>query len=110
MGPFKGILLVLRFALELGALVALGYWGFETGGSAAVDVVLGVGAPLLAAVIWGLFVSPKAKYGTPLRQAVFEAAVFGAAVLALFASDHAGLAIAFAGAAFADSVLVRVTD
>jgi hypothetical protein len=110
MGTVKGVLLVVRFGLELGALVALGYWGFKTGGSTVVDIVLGLGAPMLAALIWGLFVSPKARYGSPLRQAVFEAVVFGAAFLALLDVGRTGLAIAFAVVALVDSVLVRVLD
>jgi Protein of unknown function (DUF2568) len=102
--------LAVRFALEIGALVALGYWGFKTGDSAVADIVLGIGAPLAGAVIWGLFVSPKAKYGSPTRQAAFEALVFGAATLALLHAGRTGLAIAFAAIAAADSVLVRVVD
>jgi Protein of unknown function (DUF2568) len=103
----KGLLLTARFGLEIGALVVLAFWGFATGGWLA-KVVLGIGAPLVAAVVWGLFVSPKARYGSPLRQAAFEALVFGAAVLALLASDQAGLAIAFGALAFVDSVLLRL--
>jgi uncharacterized membrane protein YeaQ/YmgE (transglycosylase-associated protein family) len=103
----KGVLLTVRFGLEIGALAALAYWGFTTGGWLT-NVVLGIGAPLLAVVVWGPFVSPKARYGSPSRQAVFEALVFGAAVLALLASDQAGLAIAFGAIALVDSVLVRL--
>jgi hypothetical protein len=73
------------------------------------SVVLGIGTPLAAAVLWGLFVSPKAKYGSPVRQAVGEAIVFGAAVVALFGADQPVLAIVFAAAAVVDGVLVRVT-
>ncbi len=76
MSALHGALLAVRFLLELAALAALAYWGFsEYDGVAA--VLLGVGAPLLAAVVWGLFVSPKAKYGSPVRQAIGEAIVFG---------------------------------
>ena len=107
MAGLKAVLLVVRFGLELAALVALGYWGFTTGGT-VVRIVLGIGAPLLAAVLWGLFVSPKAKYGNEVLRAAFEIVVFGGAALALADSGHTGLAIAFAAVALADSVLVRV--
>ena len=50
--------LALRFLLEVCALVALGYWGFKTGGSLITKLALGIGAPLLAAVLWGTFVAP----------------------------------------------------
>lgn len=105
----KAVLLVIRFALELGALAALAYWGFTTGGWVA-NVVLGIGAPLLAATLWGLFVSPKARFGTPVRQAVFEAVVFGAAALALLHAGRTTPAIVFAGIALGDSVALRLLD
>lgn len=53
--------LAVRFAMELAMLVALGYWGFKTGGSSGMRWVLGIGAPLLAAVVWGLWMAPKAS-------------------------------------------------
>jgi hypothetical protein len=56
-----------------------------------------------------LFVSPKARYGSPTRQAVGEAVVFAAAVIALFDADQPLLAVAFALVAVVDGVLVRVT-
>ena len=44
--------LALRFILELCALAALGYWGFQTGQNLFVKIVLAIGAPLLAAYDW----------------------------------------------------------
>lgn len=108
MNAVKVLLLAVRFALEIGALVALGYWGFTTGGGTLAEIVRGIGTPLAGAVIWGLAVSPKATYGSPLRRAVFEAVVFGAAAIALADAGRAELAIAFAVVALIDSVLVRV--
>lgn len=106
----KGLLLAVRFGLELAALVALGYWGFETGDGTVTKIVLGLGAPLVAAVLWGLFVSPKARFQSPASKAVFELVVFVAAVLALVDADQTGFAIAFAVVAILDSALVRVLD
>jgi hypothetical protein len=71
---------VLRFFLELATLAALAYWGFaEYGG--VVQWVIGLGAPLLVAVVWGRFMSPKASHPTvdPVRLAI-EFAVFGSGV------------------------------
>ena len=61
----KGATLALRFLLELCALGALGYWGFKTGGGALAKVGLGLGVPLVAAVVWGTFVAPKALVKVP---------------------------------------------
>jgi Protein of unknown function (DUF2568) len=54
----------LRFLLELCALAAVGYWGLHHHGGVA-QFVLGIGGPLLVAVVWGLFLSPKATVSIP---------------------------------------------
>lgn len=108
MAAHKATLLVVRFALELLALGALAYWGFSEF-DGVLSVVLGIGAPLAAAAVWGVFVSPKARYGSPVRQAVGETIVFGAALIALIDADQPVLAVAFAVVAVVDGVLVRVT-
>ena len=97
--------LVLRFLLELSALAATAYWGFATA-SGVTQWVLGLGAPLLVAVVWGLFVSPKAKIELPRpTQFAIELAVFAAAALALAASDRTGLGIALAVVALVSGTL-----
>jgi hypothetical protein len=95
----------LRFVLELCALAALAYWGFHTE-SGALQWVLGLGAPLAMAVVWGLFMSPKAA--RPVREPirlVAEIAIFGAAAVALAAADQPTLAIVFAALVAAHLVL-----
>jgi len=85
----------LRFTLELAALASLGYWGFAEH-DGAVQWLLGLGAPLLAAAVWGTFVSPKASRPTtdPVRL-LFELAVFAPAVAALWLADSHTLAFGF---------------
>ena len=70
--------LALRFLLELAALGALAYWGSQTGRVPITKVGLGVGAPLLAALVWGTFGSPSAPVtlSGPLHL-LLELAVFG---------------------------------
>jgi hypothetical protein len=50
----------LRFALELCLLAAFGYWGFQLERGWLVRIVVGIGVPLLVAVVWGMFIAPKA--------------------------------------------------
>ncbi len=50
--------LLLRLLLEVCALAALFYWGMRAGGGPFASIVMGLGAPLLAAVVWGLFAAP----------------------------------------------------
>jgi hypothetical protein len=86
----------LRFLLELALLGAVGYWGFSEF-DGVVAVLAGLGAPLLVAVIWGTFMSPKAA--RPVRdpvRIVAEALLFGAGVAALVASDRTTAAIVLA--------------
>jgi hypothetical protein len=86
----KPLNLGLRFVLELCMLVALGIWGFSE------NFVLGVAAPLAAAVVWGLWIAPKAirRLNDPIRLAV-ELLLFGAAGAALAAAGHAVAAVVF---------------
>lgn len=92
--------LVFRFILELVVLVALFLWGVSVSGELIVRVVLGVGAPALAVVVWGLFVAPKAsrRLPDPQRLAV-EIVVFGAGVLAFLARGDVLLALLLGAAA-----------
>lgn len=48
--------LLVRFVLELCMLASVGYWGFKTGDGAAMAALLGVGGPLVMAVVWGTFI------------------------------------------------------
>ena len=87
--------LTVAFMLELWALGALGYWGFQTGNGLLMKLLLGIGAPLIAAVAWGLFVAPKASIPVPSPvRLLIELAVFGAAAAGLWQRDHATMAIA----------------
>jgi|SRR5215211_4546062 len=93
----KFVNLALRFLLELCALVALGYWSFKGGGGPIMKLALGIGAPLLAAVVWGMFLAPRAAVPSPgLLRLVLELGVFGAAAAALYAAGRPALSWALA--------------
>ena len=107
MDILKGLNLLVRFLLELCMLAAIGYWGFKTGSGWVMKVILGIGLPLLMAVIWGLFVAPKAIH--PLHGASHLALAFillsaGAAVL--FSSGRADLAWVYALSLVANQVFM----
>ena len=55
--------LALRFVLEMASLVAMVIWGLGKGDGLG-RYVLGIGVPLLAAVLWGAF----AAEGDPSRS------------------------------------------
>jgi hypothetical protein len=87
-----------RFLLELAGLAAVGYWGLTVGGPTS-SWILGIGAPLTFAIVWGLFVAPKASMRTTDPQRLLmEAAVFGSAVAALVAAGRPELGALLAAA------------
>jgi hypothetical protein len=91
----------LRFILELTGLWALGYWGW-TQHSGAARWLWALGLPLLAATVWGVFRVPNdpgpATVAVPgIVRLLLEAAFFGGAAWALYASGRGTWALAFAG-------------
>ncbi|WP_078894237.1 YrdB family protein [Streptomyces sp. NRRL S-1022] len=52
---------LLALLIEFVALGLLCWWGFATGGSAGPSVLLGLGTPLAAGVLWWLFAAPQAR-------------------------------------------------
>jgi hypothetical protein len=84
----------VRFALELCALAALAFWGFTVADTLPLDLLLGLGAPLAFALVWGAFVAPKAPFRLPDPQRLMlEATVFGIAAIALLAAAAPLLAV-----------------
>ncbi len=105
----KGANLALRFLLELCALGALGYWGFKTGGGAVAKITLGIGAPLVAAVVWGTFLSPRAPVALPgALVLLLQALVFASAAAGLVATGHRTLALVFGVIVVVNAVLMYV--
>ena len=105
----KAINLGLRFLLELCMLGALGYWGFTTGRGTLAAWGLGIGAPLAAAVIWGVFLAPNSSMrlqGPP--QLILELLIFGVAVAALFLAGRPTLAWVIALVVVINRVLMIV--
>lgn len=103
-------MLFILFLLELCALVALSWAGFAVQAPAGVRIAFGVGLPLVAAVAWGLFAAPRAKYKVPPGAVTtIKVIVYGAATLAIFALGHERLALAYPLAVAAVSALVRAS-
>jgi hypothetical protein len=93
-------ILTIRFLSEIAALVAVGWWGYH------VHLALAFALPLIVAVVWGLFVAPRAK--TRLRDPwrfLVESLVWIGATAALV--TNVPLAVAFGVLAFGTAVLAR---
>ncbi len=86
----------VRFVLELCILVIVGYWGFKTGSSTAMKFLLGIGSPILFAVVWGIFLAPKSSMKlTEPWLFLMEFILFGLAGWALYSTGQINLTIAF---------------
>jgi hypothetical protein len=96
--------LALRFLLEVAALVAIGYWGFDQH-SGFWRFIVGIGGPVVAAAVWATFAVPddasrsgKAPVPTPgVLRLVLELSLFGFAVWALYDAGSPMLALLLAG-------------
>jgi hypothetical protein len=100
-----------RFGLELCALAALGYWGFQASDSLPMQVLLGLGGPVGFALTWGAFVAPRApnRLDDPERL-MLELTLFGLAAIGLAAAGSPVLGIALAIAAVANVALMALLD
>jgi len=97
----------LAFVVELVALGIFAFWGWRTGGSTPVRLLLAIGLPLLTAIIWGLLAAPTANLGSPAVTVVVKIAVFGLAGLALWNLDHRVLGMVFVLVVAANLLIIR---
>lgn len=89
--------LVIRFVLELILLASLGIWGYHLVDGTVSRIVLSAGLPLIAAVVWGLFISPKARIALPIAAVVIiEFALVGTAAYGLIRSGYLVAAVVYA--------------
>ena len=102
--------LTAAFLSELAALAALAWWGATVSGPTAVRVLLAVGTPLVAAILWGVFAAPNAPVHAAVLSLLIKVVVFGAGALALLATGHPRLALALALVAVLSSLLSTPPD
>lgn len=100
----------LRFGLELCLLAAFAYWGFRLDAGWLLRVVAAIGAPLLAAAVWGTFVAPKATrlLPEPWRFGL-ELLLFGLGAAALAATQRPGYGVALLVIFVANRTLLVLT-
>jgi len=96
--------LAFRFLLEMVALVAVGYWGFDQH-SGVWRFVFGIGAPLIAAAVWATFAVPadasrSGEAPVPVPgdvRLLIELSLFGLAAWALFDAGSPTLGLLLVG-------------
>lgn len=96
---------ILAFVCELFAFVTLAFWGFAAW-SLPWNLVFGIGAPLVAVLLWALFVSPRAVLAVhPFVRAVVELLVYAAATIAWWSMGETWIGLVYAVIAVTCGVL-----
>jgi hypothetical protein len=99
--------LVLRFALEVGALAASGYWGATISSGVLGRTTAAVCLPIVIALFWAAFVAPKAWMPTgPLGRAGLGLIVFVGAAALLINRQHVALGTVYGTLAVISSLVV----
>ncbi|WP_448698987.1 YrdB family protein [Mucilaginibacter sp. AW1-3] len=94
MQTLKAINKFVIFLLEVSMLLALGYWGFHSFKTLLLQYLFGIGTPVLAAVLWGIFAAPKSEQQLRLPYRVaFSIVMFCASGCLLYQSGATGYAI-----------------
>jgi hypothetical protein len=101
--------LTVRFLLELLLLAALAWWGFTLDAPILVRILVGLAAAAGAAVVWGLWIAPRARsrLRDPLRFGV-ETVLWIAGAGAVAAVAGTAWGVGFLVLALVTAVLVRV--
>ena len=87
---------ILAFLCEIVAFVVLAVWGFALW-DFPWNIVVGIGAPVAAILLWALFVSPRAVFAVhPFVRAIVELLVYASATAALWAMGLTWVGVVYA--------------
>ena len=96
-----------RFLLELAAIGAVGYWGFQVGGALPTRILVGAGAIALLVLVWAFVIAPNADNRVhPDVRVVIGSVVLLLAAGALAAAGQPALALAFGTAVIVNTALL----
>ncbi|MEZ3159310.1 YrdB family protein [Microbacterium sp. BWT-B31] len=96
---------ILAFVCELFAFASLAIWGFAAW-DLPWNIVFGVGAPLVAVLLWALFVSPRAVLRVhPFARAIVELLVYVSATIAWWSLGATWVGLVFGVVAVAVGVI-----
>jgi hypothetical protein len=112
LNPVIALNLGVRFLLEIWLLCALAWAGAEVGAghSWLVSLALAIAFAVPAALVWGLFVAPKAprRLDDPTRLVV-ELLLFASAADALAYVGNVALAVVFAVLVITNTAVLRLS-
>lgn len=87
---------IVSFLCELFAFATLAFWGF-TAWEFPWNIGFGIAAPLVAILLWALFVSPRAVFAVhPFIRAIVELFVYASATIAWWSTGQVWIGLVFA--------------
>lgn len=96
---------IVRAIVLVAALASLALWGFGSG-ELPLSLLLGIGAPLIALLVWALVLSPKPVLRVhPFIRAVVELLIYAAVTMAWWTMGQAWVGLGFAVVAVAAGLL-----
>ena len=99
--------LAIRFVVEMLGVAFVAYWGFSASDDTLTGAILGVGAVVVFAVIWGAFLAPKADRGLGRAQKnVIGTIVLLVAAGALALAGQPVIALVYAAVVVVNAVIL----
>lgn len=96
---------VLAVVCEVFAFATFAFWGFA-GWHLPWNIVFGIGTPVVAILLWALFVSPRAMLHVhPYVRAVVELLVYAGATIAWWSMGLTWVGLVYAVVAIATGVV-----
>lgn len=87
---------IVRVIVLIAAIASLALWGFTEFGM-PMNLVAGIGAPLLVLLMWALFLSPRPVLRVhPFIRAIVELAIYAAVTMAWWAMGQVWIGLGFA--------------
>jgi len=106
MSVIKSLHLLLALLLEIAMLFALAYYGFHITGSEGLRFLVGIGLPLLAIALWGLWAAPRAKRRLPFTcLIIFKLILFLGTACLLYSVGRHQWAFIFGSSAVINELL-----
>ena len=101
----------VMFMLELGMLATLGYIGFTNNAHPFGKYLTGIGLPMAAATLWGVFAAPRSAYRLeqPYRF-LFGLTLFSITTWLLYGAGYPRLALLFGVVALLCDLLTLVEN
>lgn len=103
----KTLNLALAFFLELFMLYAIGYWGFHLKQSTGIRWFVGIGLPVLVAIVWGIFLAPKSVVQVPHHiKLLGKFILMESAAALLYSTGKTSIAVSFAVITIINFILI----